>query len=147
MPQSLSFVLIHLVFSTKDRAPLLTPNITAELNPYLASVARDVGCECSRIGGVEDHIHLAIRLSRTTTVANLVEQLKTCSSKWLKPKSRNFAWQRGYSVFSTSPSALDPLLHYIDTQEHHHHKQNFQDELRALLKRYGVEHDEQHLWD
>jgi len=150
MPQSLSFVLIHLVFSTKDRAPFLTPNITAELYPYLASVARDTGCECYRAGGVEDHIHLAIRLSRTTTIAHLVEQLKTCSSKWLKPKSphlKAFAWQRGYSVFSTSPSAIDPLLHYIDHQEEHHRKQNFQDELRELLQKYGIEHDEHHLWD
>ena len=147
MPQSLSFVLIHLVFSTKDRAPLLTPNITAELYPYLASVARDAGCECYRIGGVEDHIHLAIRLSRTATIAHLVEQLKTCSSKWLKPKSRNFAWQRGYAAFSTNPSDADTLIHYIDTQEDHHQKYDFQEELRALLKKYGIEHDERYMWD
>ncbi len=147
MPQSLSFVLVHLVFSTKNRAPLLTPEITVDLYPYLASVARDHGCECYRIGGIADHVHLAIRLSRTTTIAQLVEQLKTCSSKWLKPKSHHFAWQRGYAIFSTTPSALNPLLHYIDTQEEHHRKYNFQDELRILLKKYEIEHDERYMWD
>jgi REP element-mobilizing transposase RayT len=111
MPQSLSLVLIHVVFSTKDRAPFLTPTITTELYPYLASVARDTNCECYRIGGVADHVHLAIRLSRTTTIADLAEQLKICSSKWLKPKSHNFAWQRGYAAFSTNPSDADILLH------------------------------------
>jgi REP element-mobilizing transposase RayT len=150
MPQSLSFVLVHLVFSTKDRAPSLKANIATELYPYLASVARDKDCECYRIGGVEDHVHLAVRLSRTTTVANLVEQLKTCSSKWLKSKSpilSSFAWQRGYGAFSANPSDMESLLHYIDTQEEHHRKYNFQDELRALLKKYGIEHDERYMWD
>ena len=147
MPQSLSLVLIHVVFSTKDRAPFLTPTITTELYPYLASVARDTNCECYRIGGVADHVHLAIRLSRTTTIADLAEQLKICSSKWLKPKSHNFAWQRGYAAFSTNPSDADILLHYIDTQEQHHQKYDFQDELRALLQKYGIGHDERYMWD
>jgi putative transposase len=147
MPQSLSLVLVHLVFSTKDRAPRLTPAIAAELYPYLASVARDMNCECYRIGGVADHVHLAIRLSRTATIADLVEQLKTCSSKWLKPKSRDFAWQRGYAAFSTNPSDMDSLLHYIDMQEQHHKKHTFQEELRTLLTNHGIEHDERYMWD
>jgi putative transposase len=147
MPQSLSLVLVHLIFSTKDRAPLLTPSITTELYPYLATVARETNCESYRIGGVPDHVHLAIRLSRTTTIADLVEQLKTCSSKWLKPKSSTFAWQRGYAAFSTNPADLDTLLHYIDTQLEHHKKYDFQDELRALLQKYGVGHDERYMWD
>lgn len=150
MPQSLSFVLVHLVFTTKDRIPYLTAPITAELYPYLASVARDTNCESYRIGGIEDHVHLAIRLSRTTTVARLVEQLKTCSSKWLKSKSpqlETFAWQRGYAAFSTNPSDLDTLLHYIDIQQEHHKKFDFQDEFRTLLNQFGVEHDERYMWD
>jgi putative transposase len=147
MPQSLSFVLIHLVFSTKDRSPFLTPLIATELYPYLASVARATHCECYRIGGVADHVHLAIRLSRTTTIAHLVEQLKTCSSKWLKPQSPTFAWQRGYAAFSTNPSDADTLLHYIDIQEEHHLKYNFQEELRTLLTNHGIEHDERYMWD
>ena len=98
MPQSLSFLLIHIVFSTKDRSPLLNPEIRPDLHAYLATVTRNAGCECYRVGGVADHVHLAIRLSRTTTVAHLVENLKTSSSKWLKTQSpalAHFSWQNG----------------------------------------------------
>jgi putative transposase len=103
MPQSLSYLLIHIIFSTKDRAPLLSPELRSDLFAYLATVARNANCECYRVGGVADHVHLAIRLSRTTTIAALVEELKTSSSKWLKTQSpalANFAWQNGYGAFS-----------------------------------------------
>lgn len=123
MPQSLANVLIHLVFSTKDRLPCLIPSVRPALHAYLATVARNAGCECPRVGGVEDHVHFAIRFSRTTTIASLVEELKTSSSKWLKTQSSDlsgFAWQRGYGVFSVGPSDLDALLAYIDRQEEHH---------------------------
>ena len=98
MPQSLSLAIIHLVFSTKDRQPFLNPTIRKDAHAYLAKVARNAGCECYRIGGVEDHVHLATRLSRTITIADVVEKLKTSSSKWLKsqaPDLGDFAWQRG----------------------------------------------------
>ncbi len=132
MPQSLALLAVHIVFSTKDRVPLLKPSIATDLHAYLATVAREHGCESYRVGGAEDHVHLAVRLSRTITVANLVEQLKTCSSKWLKSKSPSFSWQRGYAVFSVSPSRLDALLQYIDAQPEHHKKISFQDDLRSL---------------
>ena len=77
MPQSLAHILVHLVFSTKDRAPFLTPAVCQSLHAYLAEVARNTGCECHRVGGVSDHVHIAISLSRTLTVANLIENLKT----------------------------------------------------------------------
>ena len=150
MPQSLSFLLIHIVFSTKDRAPLLTPEVRPDLHAYLATVTRNAGCECYRVGGVADHVHLAIRLSRTVTVAHLVEELKTSSSKWLKAQSpalAHFAWQNGYGVFSVGPSDLEALRKYIDTQEEHHRTHTFQEEYRAFLKRYGVEFDERYIWD
>jgi REP element-mobilizing transposase RayT len=150
MPQSLSLVILHIIFSTKDRAPLLHKELSHELHLYLGTVARNSGCECYRAGGVTDHVHLAIRLPRTETVAELVETLKTSSSKWLKsksPKLHHFAWQRGYGAFSVGPSDLSALLAYIDTQEQHHQKHSFQDELRALLKKYGVEYDERYMWD
>lgn len=150
MPQSLANVLIHLVFSTKDRAPCLIPSVCPALHAYLATVARNAGCECPRVGGVEDHVHLAIRFSRTTTIANLVEELKTSSSKWLKTQSSDlggFAWQRGYGVFSVGPSDLDALLAYIDRQEEHHRTRTFQDEYRMFLTKYGVAFDERYVWD
>lgn len=150
MPQSLSFLLIHVVFSTKDRAPLLDHEIRPRLHAYLATVARDADCECFRAGGVADHVHLAIRLSRTVTTAKLVETLKNSSSKWLKtqsPELAAFAWQRGYGAFSAGPSDLDALVHYIDHQEEHHRTRTFQDEYRAFLTKYGVNHDERYVWD
>lgn len=150
MPQSLSFLLTHIVFSTKDRAPVLDATVRPALHAYLATVSRNVGCECFRVGGVADHVHLAVRLSRTITMAQLIEELKTSSSKWLKTQSpalAAFAWQRGYGAFSVGPSDLDALLHYIDTQEEHHRTRTFQDEYRAFLKKYGIEYDERHVWD
>ena len=150
MPQSLSFVLVHVIFSTKDRTPFLNPSIRPALYAYLATVARNAKCECFRVGGVADHVHLAIRLSRTKNVAELVEQLKSSSSKWLKTQSPDlakFAWQRGYGAFSVGPADLSALIDYIDSQEMHHRKQSFQDEFHAFLKKYGVEFDERYLWD
>ena len=120
MPQSLSLVIVHVIFSTKDRRPLLDTNTRPNLHAYLATVARNAGCECYRAGGVADHVHLAIRLSRTLTIADLVENLKTSSSKWLKAQSpmlKTFSWQRGYACFSVGPTDLDPLCAYIEKPE------------------------------
>jgi REP element-mobilizing transposase RayT len=151
MPQSLSFVLVHVVFSTKDRAPTLVPPVRAPLHAYLATVARNSDCECYRVGGTADHVHLAIRLSRTLSAAKLVQELKTASSKWLKTQSPpsliDFAWQRGYGAFSVGPSDLTALKRYIDNQENHHLTRTFEDELRTFLKKYGIEHDERYMWD
>ena len=150
MPQSLNHVLIHLIFSTKDRSPCLSPSIGPSLHAYLATVARNAGCECPRVGGVADHVHLAVQLSRTITIAALVEELKTTSSKWIKtqaPELAAFAWQRGYGVFSVRPGELGKLVAYIDNQVEHHKKQSFQDEYRMFLKKYGVEYDERYVWD
>jgi putative transposase len=150
MPQSLSLVVIHVIFSTKERRPLLEPDIRSKLHAYLATVARNAGCECYRVGSVADHVHLAIRLSRTLTVAGLVENLKTSSSKWLKAQSSDlaeFSWQRGYGCFSVGPTDLDSLCAYIDKQEEHHRTRTFQEEFRMFLKKYGVEYDEAYVWD
>lgn len=150
MPQSLSYLLTHIVFSTKDRTPVLDAKVRPALHAYLATVARNVECECFRVGGVADHVHLAVRLSRTITMAQLIEELKTSSSKWLKTQSpalAAFAWQRGYGAFSVGPSDLNALLHYIDTQEEHHKTRTFQGEYRAFLKKYGIEYDERYVWD
>lgn len=150
MPQSLAFVLVHVIFSTKDRMPVLDASIRPALHAYLATVVRNAGCECYRVGGIEDHVHLAVRLSRTVNIAELVEQVKSSTSKWLKTQSptlSKFAWQRGYATFSVGPTDMGALVEYIAVQEDHHRKCSFQDELRAFLKRYGVECDERYLWD
>jgi REP element-mobilizing transposase RayT len=150
MPQSLSLVVIHVIFSTKDRIAFIDPQTRTKLHGYLATVARNADCECYRVGGVADHVHLAIRLPRTLTIADLIEQLKTSSSKWMKtqwPDLASFSWQRGYACFSVGPSDLDSLCHYIDNQEEHHRVRTFQDELRVFLKKYGVEFNEAYVWD
>ena len=150
MPLSLSLVVIHIIFSTKERRSILDSKTRPKLHAYLATVARDAGCECYRAGGVADHVHLAIRLSRTLTIADLVETLKTSSSKWLKTESlalASFSWQRGYGCFSVGPTDLDSLCAYIDRQPEHHRVRTFQDEFRMFLKKYGVEYEEAYVWD
>ncbi len=117
---------------------------------YLATVARNIGCEAYRVGGVVDHVHLAIRLSRTVTIADLVQELKTSSSRWVKTQSPDltaFSWQRGYGCFSVGPSDLNSLTACLDDQEKHHETRTFQDEFRMFLKKYGVEFDERDVWD
>ena len=150
MPQSLSRVLIHLVFSTKNRARVLTPAIQMELHPYLAGILDHVDCVSLRIGGVDDHVHLLFGLSRTLSLASVVETVKTSSSKWLKTKDEEFAdfhWQSGYGAFSVSQSAANTVVAYIRNQAHHHRKMTFQNEYRQLLTRYRVAFDERYMWD
>jgi len=150
MPQSLSLCIIHVIFSTKDRRAFIDSVTRPKLHAYLATVARNADCECYRTGGVADHVHLAVRLSRTLSVADLVENLKTSSSKWIKTQSSEqttFSWQRGYGCFSTGPKDLNALCDYIDNQEEHHQIKTFQDEYRAFLEKYGVQYDEKYVWD
>ncbi|MBS0207618.1 MAG: IS200/IS605 family transposase [Planctomycetes bacterium] len=150
MPQSLSLVVVHLIFSTHGRKTWLSTEWLPNLHAYLASVTRNKGCECFRVGGTADHVHLAIRLSRTETIADVVEEVKTASSKWVKEQDASlgaFAWQRGYAAFSVSPKDVDALVAYIDNQAEHHRTRSFQDEFRALLTKYGVDFDERYAWD
>ena len=150
MPQSLNLVIIHVIFSTKDRLALLDPETRPKLHAYLATVARNAECETYRVGGVADHVHLAIRLSRTITIADLMAELKTSSSKWMKtqsPELTTFAWQRGYACFSVGPTDLKALNAYIDDQEKHHLVRTFQEEFRMFLDKYGVKYNEAYVWD
>ncbi len=150
MPQSLSLVMVHLVFSTKDREPWLTREIRPRLHAYLAEVARSKGCLAYRVGGVADHVHLALTLPRTLTQSDLVKELKTSSNHWLEKQDGSFttfAWQRGYGIFSIGKSQLQALVDYIASQEEHHRARTFQEEFRAMLDKYGVEYDEAYVWD
>jgi REP element-mobilizing transposase RayT len=150
MPQSLSRILIHLVFSTKNRERILMPAIQTELHPYLAGTLDNIECPSLQVGGVEDHVHLFFGLSRTRTVAEVVEAVKTSSSKWIKTKGAAFAafrWQSGYGAFSVSQSDADAVITYIRNQAQHHRKMSFQDEYRRLLERYRVAFDEKYVWD
>ena len=150
MPQSLSNIQIHLIWSTKDRHPWLAPGIREKTHAFLAGAVRQCDCEAYRVGGVADHVHLAVRLSRTLSVADLVKDVKTASSKWLKsqdPAFTDFHWQQGYGAFSVGMSQKETLLHYIDTQEEHHRMRTFQEEYRDFLNKYGIEYVERYVWD
>ena len=148
MSQTLSFNLVHIVFSTKQRAPLIREDVAAALHAYLAGTARKLDCECFRVGGVADHVHLAIRLATTRTAAKVVSEIKTGSSIWMKEQGiRNFAWQRGYALFSVSPADMGALLSYIDEQAAHHRKRDFRDEMRAFFEKYHIAFDERSVWD
>ena len=148
MPQSLSFMLAHIVFSTKDRRPLLSEDVRSGLHAYLATIVRDRKCDCFRVGGVADHVHLAVRLHPTISLAKLLEELKTNSSKWMKAQGmEGFAWQRGYGAFSVGPADAGALIRYIEGQEMHHRKRDFQEEMRVFFEKYHVSFDERYVWD
>jgi REP element-mobilizing transposase RayT len=150
MPQSLSAVYIHLVFSTKERRPFLhDETIRNSLHLYLGGISKRLRCAPIITGGVADHVHLLDRLGRTLTQAEWVRELKRVSNLWLKEtySIHDFAWQGGYADFSVSASNLEQVKKYIANQQFHHQKMSFQDELRTLLRRHDVDWDEHHVWD
>lgn len=150
MAQSLSRIILHVVFSTKGRRGLIPAELGPGLHAYLAGACRALGSEAYRVGGTTDHVHIACSLPRTLTVSKLLEGIKKTSSAWLKekdPSCRDFAWQAGYGAFSLGQSQLGALLRYIDRQVEHHKQQSFKEELVELLERYEVEYDERYLWD
>ena len=150
MPQSLSRILVHLVFSTKNRESVLSAELQSELHPYLATTLDNMDCPSLRVGGVADHVHMLFGLSRTKTIAEIVETVKTTSSKWLKSKDArlaSFHWQSGYAAFSVSQSDADQVVAYIANQAEHHRKRTFQEEYRLLLEKYQVAFDERYVWD
>ena len=148
MPQSLSRVLVHVVFSTKHREDSIPIEIDADLHAYLGGIGRNVACPAIAVGGTANHVHLLVNLARTVTIADLLLNVKRDSSKWMKTKGVNaFAWQDGYGAFSIGESAVEEVCRYIANQRAHHEKMTFQDEVRALCRKYGVELDERYAWE
>ena len=150
MPQSLSQVILHIVFSTKDRSRYLDDAVRERVHAFLATLCRARDCGAYRVGGTNDHVHLICRLSRTITISKLIEDLKRESSKWIKTLGAEytaFHWQKGYGAFSLSRSHLDTAIAYVENQVEHHRTVSFQDEFRELLRRYEVEFDERYVWD
>jgi len=150
MPQSLSKLYVHLVFSTKHREPLLLAPVRAEMHAYLATVLTNSGSPAIKVGGTSDHVHALFRLSKNSSLAAIVEEIKTSSSKWIKTQGRalaNFHWQSGYGGFSVSPADVEGVAEYIAQQETNHRTVSFQEEYRKLLESHGIEYDEGYVWD
>lgn len=151
MPQSLAKVVLHIIYSTKNRTPWLKDaEIRRELFAYKATVLKGLECPPLLINGVEDHIHILCLLSRKVAIKDLIEESKTSTSKWIKTKGpdyRDFYWQNGYGVFSVSESNVEDVKRYIATQEEHHKKISFQDEFRRFCERHGIPYDERYVWD
>ncbi len=148
MAQSLSRVILHIVFSTKGRAPLINNAIRPKLHAYIAAVTRSLGSQAFRVGGTEDHVHIACTLPRTLNQGDLLKKIKTSSSKWAKEQGINsFYWQDGYGVFSIGQSQLPQLLQNIDNQEEHHRKKGFKQEYKDFLDKYDIEYNENYVWD
>lgn len=151
MPQSLAKILVHAVFSTKDRRPFLRDkNVREELFLYIGGTLTNLDCQPIIVGGAEDHVHLLCALSRTSNAADVVKEVKRGSSLWLKTKGTDlsdFAWQSGYGVFSIGFSQIKSVRDYISRQKVHHRKVSFKDEFRQFLRRYEIEFDEKFVWD
>jgi putative transposase len=151
MSQSLAQIYLHIVFSTKHRNPFLKDQeLRSRMHAYLVGICKNLACPSLQVGGVEDHVHILCRLSKTVTVAVLLQELKRDSSKWIKTLSRDLAefhWQGGYGAFSISPAHVEIVKGYIANQEEHHRQVSFQDEFRRLCEKYGVEIDERYVWD
>ena len=139
-----------MVFSTKHRNDLIPPDLMPELHAYIAGICRAQESEAFRVGGTENHVHIACTLPRTLPVSRLLEEIKKSSSLWIKNRDvrcQDFSWQAGYGAFSLGQSQLDRLIHYIEAQKEHHQKRTFQEELLELLDKYNVDYDEKYLWD
>jgi putative transposase len=149
MGQSLARLLVHSVFSTKERRPFLrSEEIRTEIYAYIAGILRNLQSPSIIIGGADDHIHILSSLSKNVALSELIGRIKGSSSKRLKEKGiHGFAWQNGYGAFSVSEWQVAAVTAYIANQAEHHRQFSFQDEVRQLLKRHHTAFDERYVWD
>jgi REP element-mobilizing transposase RayT len=150
MPSTYTNLLYHIVFSTKDRIPLITNNIQEELYKYIGGIIRAEGGVQLEIGGMQEHVHILAKFKAAISVAEMLNKIKSNSSKWAndhKMKLRKFGWQEGYAAFSVSESQVPAVREYIRNQKEHHRQQTYQEEFVTLLERHGIEYDPQYLWD
>jgi len=140
----------HIVFSTKNRQPLISPAIEDELHKYICGIVRNIEGSCIEINGTADHVHILAIIPPKVSISDALRAIKANSSKWLretKPDCATFAWQDGYSAFTVSASQVESVREYIRGQKAHHRERDYKGELLALLKKHGVEYDERYLWD
>jgi putative transposase len=149
MSQTHVCLLVHLVFSTKHRADLITPEVAPHLFGYMSGILNNHESRALATGGTANHVHLLVSLSKNYALSSVVRELKKASSLWVKGSGaghRNFAWQDGYGAFSVGRSSVAAVRRYIANQEEHHRRRTFEAEFVTLLEKYGVEFDERYLW-
>lgn len=150
MPQSLSKNYIHLIFSTHDRTDLMPKDRLSEIFSYISGVLSHNDCPTICVGGIQNHIHILFILSRKMALSDAVRLVKSNTSKWINDNrisQFHFNWQNGFGAFSVSQSQIETVRKYILNQEEHHHKMSFKDEYRKFLDAYGLEYNEQYMWD
>lgn len=150
MPSTYTNLLYHLVFSTKQRLPLIQPEFAEELYCYVGGIIRAEGGVQLEIGGMNDHVHILAKLKPAIAASEILAKLKANSSKWVndhKLKFRKFGWQEGFAAFSVSESQVPTVRQYIRNQAEHHQRHTFQEEYVELLDRHGIQYDPQYLWD
>jgi putative transposase len=149
MPHTYTRLLVHAVFSTKERRPLIVPDLKPRLLAYIGGIVTDLKAKTLATNAVTDHVHLLLSLPATLAVADILRLVKTNSSKWVHDNwpTHEFAWQTGYGAFTVSASNVDQVRHYIANQEEHHRTVSFQEEFLALLTRHGIEYDDRYVWD
>lgn len=148
MPQSLANILIHGIWSTKDRRALIADDVRARLHGYMAGILKNLESPALIINSVADHVHVFCQLSKNIAACRLVEEVKKNSSKWMKDNGvPEFAWQSGYGIFSLSQSNADAVREYIEGQAERHRRRDFKEEVREFCKRYNVPMDERYVWD
>ncbi len=138
----------HIVFSTKNRVPHITPEIQTRLYEYIGGIVRGEDAMLIAIGGMPDHIHLLATFHPTSCVADILRRIKTNSSKWVHESfrgMRDFAWQSGYAAFTVNQSIVGDVEAYVLNQEAHHAKLSFEEEFLAFLQRHGIRYDERYV--
>lgn len=150
MAQTLVNLMVHVVFSTKNRESLITREIEPELFAYIGGILKNKECRLLDAGGTADHVHLLISQSKNLALSSLMKDVKKDSSSWIKTKGREFRsfhWQDGYGAFSIGTPMIAGLKKYLANQKEHHRKRGFKEELIEFLKEYGIEYDERYLWN
>ncbi len=150
MASTLTNLLVHAVFSTKGREPIITDRYRDRLHAYIGGIIRNEGAKLLSIGSMSDHVHLAMKIRSNQAIAELVRKIKSNSSKWINENQfckTKFSWQNGYGGFSVSASQINKVSSYIENQADHHKRKTFKEELIEILDKHGVDYDPKYLWD
>lgn len=150
MAQTLVKLSVHIIFSTKNRADLISPEIEEELFSYIGGISNNNQSKLLAANGTKNHVHLLVSMSKNIELSELVGDIKRDSSKWIKTKGKDhgqFQWQDGYGAFSVGYTQIEDVEKYIANQKTHHAKISFEDEFRYFLNKYDMDYDERYVWD